>query len=250
MFLVKIYIFMVCILLVSNANANAKLRTLPFILTQIDNNSILLICKRLKIECTIGDTKLYQVKGNIDPHYYLIDPSPKLFKLRKEGAKFILIDQWDFKEYQHSHRSLGIEEGLSRAGLKIYPALYPLNKTDVSIAIIDDWFGGYSGGGSSEQYADFVQLYPHDKYNLAIADQLFYSSEMIRACFSEQDYHTSPHCHDESGTLLNIQFKDIGQNYYQWVLNYTDYDWPANAPETHKTTQKYSKTLIPFGNLK
>jgi len=39
----------------------------------------------------------------------------------------------------------------------------------------------------------------------------FSSSKMIRACFSEQEYKKSPHCHDETWMTLNIRFKDIGQ---------------------------------------
>ncbi len=50
---------------------------------------------------------------------------------------------------------------------------------------------------------------------------------MIRACFSEQDYKKSPHCHDEKWMTLNIRFKDIGQSYYLWQLNYKNYSWDA-----------------------
>lgn len=132
--------------------------------------------------------------------------------------------------------------------MKIYPALYPVNKDEVSIAIVNQWFGGYAGGGISEEYADFVKLQPNGKYSVALENVSFYSSEMIRACFSEKDYHTSQHCHDEYGTLLNIQFKDIGKKYYQWTLTYTDYEWPAFVSEKQKKISKRTEKVIPFGH--
>ena len=77
---------------------------------------------------------------------------------------------------------------------------------------------------------------------------LFYSSEMIRACFSQQEYITSPHCHDEAGTMLNIKFLDTGLNYFRWILNYKDYSWASHTSEKKKIIKKYSEMIIPFQN--
>ncbi len=118
-------------------------------------------------------------------------------------------------------------DDLGPNGLKIFPALYPLNKNEYAIAVLNTWFTGYSGGGRFEENADFIELKPKGKYQVALKDINFSTSEMIRACFSEQDYKKSPHCHDEKWMTLNIRFKDIGQSYYLWQLNYKNYSWDA-----------------------
>ncbi|EZQ10278.1 hypothetical protein [Acinetobacter sp. Ver3] len=207
------------------------------------------ICQKNELKCRAQDTKLYRVKNIKDSYYYLIDSSPKLVKFKKKGEHYIELNRWDFEDYRHSHQSSSIDDEFQSSGIKIYPALYPLSQNDLAIAIIDDRFVSYSGGGRTEQYADFVQLNRKGKYRLAVADQLFYASERIRACFSEHDYQTSAHCYDESGTVLNIHFKRGDQQYYHWTLNYTDYIWPAHESEKNRKVVKYSKKILPFNDL-
>lgn len=51
----------------------------------------------------------------------------------------------------------------------------------------------YSGGGRQENYADFLLLDDDGSYNVAFKDIPFSSSEMIRACFSAEEYARKLH---------------------------------------------------------
>ena len=243
----KLFIFMVLNLFFCCVYANTNIQAQVLIESKLEHQNFNKICKQLGIKCIDDQTKLYSVRGNNDA-YYLIDSTPSIYRLKNMGSEFVLLDQWNFKDYPHSHASPVHEGELQRNGLKIFPALYPLNKNEIAVAIIDDWFIGYSGGGRHEQYADFVQLDKNGKYKLAISYVLFYSSEMIRACFSQQEYITSPHGHDEAGTMLNIKFLDTGLNYFRWILNYKDYSWASHTSEKKKIIKKYSEMIIPFQN--
>ncbi len=206
------------------------------------------ICSSIKIQCSgqyEHDIGLWQLKNSQNQQYYLIDDRPQIVKLNKVGQSYIMLDRWDFQNYQH-HNTVPYEDDLANNGLTIYPAFYPVNAKDKSIAIVNNWFTGYSGGGASEQNADFVVLKPKGKYQVALTDIPFSFSRMIRACFSEQDYKRSSHCHDEEWRVMSIRFKDIGQPYYQWTLNYSYYKWDAFKPESSTRVEKNSSVVIPF----
>jgi hypothetical protein len=55
---------------------------------------------------------------------------------------------------------------------------------------------------------------------------------MVRACFSEKEYRTSPHCHDESTGSLRIAYaapsKPSGD--YGWSYTWRQSDWAAHKP--------------------
>ena len=238
----KIIFFLCCfpvILFAKDITANA------FIEIKISTEELQKICVKNQKICDADSGRLWKIKGTKESIYYVIDSSPTLLKIEKIKNKYNILNVWNFSKYQHSYQSLD-EEGITFNGMKIYPALYPLNNKDYAIALINEWFAGYSGGGKVEQFADFLLLHDDNSYDLAIRSIPFYSSEMIRACFSQEEYWKSPHCHDETGSILNIQFKDIGKKYYQWTLTYADFDWPSFVSEQEKRTSKFSEIITPF----
>ncbi|EPC4818542.1 hypothetical protein Q1B72_001755 [Salmonella enterica] len=53
-------------------------------------------------------------------------------------------------------------------------------------------------------------------YQPAFKNILFSSKEMIKACFTEDDYAKQSHCHDESWSILNLKINDESKDYYSW----------------------------------
>lgn len=229
---------------ITAAAQQQKVTALPLIPVKITQQALQNICFSIKITCRGDALGLWQLK-NDRAVYYLIDNTPQMIKLQKSNGQYKVVDQWNFKDYQHSNQA-PVHDDLAPEGLSIYPALYPLNKTERAIAILNQYFTGYSGGGAHENVADFVRLEAKGKYQVALKDIPFSYSRMIRACFTEQEYKTSPHCHDEEWGILQIEFKDIGQKYYQWTLNFLDYEWAAFELESRKQVQKSKKVVIPF----
>ena len=45
--------------------------------------------------------------------------------------------------------------------------------------------------------------------------------------------------------ILNIQFKDVGQPYYLWQLNYKNYSWEAFKVKTI-TVEQSREEVMPF----
>ncbi len=245
--LMKKIIFMVVVnfIISQNALATEKITAKPLIKITLARNVINKICNSLTHGCGQDDANIWQIKNSKDQIYYLIDETPQLVKLQKIASDYKIIDQWYFKDYQHSQKGTG-DDDLAEGGLRIFPAFYPLNKNEDAIAVLNTWFTSYSGGGRGEEVADFVQLQPKGRYRRAVKSVPFYSYEMIRACFSEKDYKNSPHCHDESGSTLSIQFKDVGKPFYQWTLNYTNFSWDAFKPEKDKSIEKSREVVMPF----
>lgn len=226
------------------ACANTEIQSLPLVQVKSETAKISKICKDLNLACAEG-ASIWKVKASIDTKYYLLDPSLQLIELNKQNNHFKVLNHWNFKTYQHSSKSVD-DEDLESYSTEIYPALYPLNADKFAVALVKQYSRAYSGGGKGEHIADFLMLDTNGQYRKALSKIPFYSYEAIRACFSEKDYKTSPHCHDESGSTLSIQFNDIGQPYYQWILNYTDYYWDAFKAEKFKRIEKHSETVMPF----
>ena len=224
------------------------IQAVPLVKLKSESLQLKKICADLNLTCTEG-ANLWKKKAANDGKVYLIDSTPQLIELVKNKKSYKVADAWNFKNYQHHNKNS--EDGeLGDYGVELFPAFYPLNRQKFAIAIVQHWGTGYSGGGKGEQFADFVMLEPKGKYQLALPNVPFYSYEMIRACFSEKDYQTSPHCHDESGSSLSIQFKDVGKPYFQWTLNYTDFTWEAFKPERDKVVEKHREVVMPFEQKK
>ena len=179
------------------------------------------LCVQLKISCHPNATwQLYQVPNQSKRHYVIA--KLKLFELEKKAHAYQLRNEWDFSSYQpltqtphwtvdgpESPEDLLDEHGhfIRADALHLYPVLFPLNETNYSIPLIQRWDEMYSGGGMTEEVADFLQLKPQGKYQQVFQNIPFLVSRMIRACFSEHDYAKSgEHCHDLEKLVLNIEY--------------------------------------------
>ncbi|WP_227542934.1 hypothetical protein [Acinetobacter chinensis] len=218
----------------------------PWIKIKIEKEELSRICREASVRCNDMGSSLWKVKNTHDQILYLLTDRLELVQLKKVGEKLAVLNHWKFKNYSHSITEYGDDE-FNSGGMSVYPAFYPISADIDAIALVSQWYAGYSGGGREESIADFVALESNGKYQPAMSSIPFSLSERIRACFSEKDYKTSPHCHDESGSTLSIQFKDVGKPYYQWTLNYTDFTWDAGKTEKFKKVKKHSVVLMPFG---
>ncbi|RZG72308.1 hypothetical protein [Acinetobacter sp. WCHAc060025] len=222
-----------------------EIKVTPWVKVKAETGHVKYICNTLSLKCG-NHVDVWKKKASTEDKLYLTDDTPQLFELSKVNNQYKLINSWRFDHYRHSSQHSPDDE-MADYGTEIFPAFYPLNQKNFSIALVKKWGTSYAGGGRGEQIADFLMLEPNGKYKVALNDVAFYSYEMIRACFSERDYKISPHCHDESGSTLSIQFKDVGKPYYQWTLNYTDFTWESFKPEKAKKIEKYREVVMPVG---
>ncbi len=222
-----------------------EIKTIPWVKVKAETAQAKVICSTLNLHCG-ENLSVWKKKASTDDKLYLIDETPQLFELSKVNNQYKLLNRWNFKSYTHSSHDSG-DDDLADFGTEIFPAFYPLNREKRAIAIVKQYGTGYSGGGKGEEVADFLMLESNGQFKMALSNVAFYSYEMIRACFSEKDYKTSPHCHDESGSTLSIGFKDVGKPYYQWTLNYTDFTWESDKSEKYKKIEKNSVIVMPFG---
>lgn len=221
-----------------------EIKAIPWVKLKVETTQAKNICSRLNLACG-EDLTVWKMKNSTENKLYLTDDTAQLFELSKVNNQYKLLNAWSFKQYIHSSHDSGDGE-LVDYGTEIFPAFYPLNREKQAIAIVKQYETGYSGGGRGEEIADFLMLEPKGQFKTALSEIPFHSYEMIRACFSEKDYKTSPHCHDESGSTLSIQFKDVGKPYYQWTLNYTDFTWESFKLEKSKKIEKYREVVMPF----
>jgi len=147
--------------------------------------------------------------------------------LRREGADgpWVRVSLHDFTGY--AHRMEDTTDGVPR----LAPALYPLGADRWAVAIVAGSSESYSGGGARFEWADFVPLAPDGKAAAPVhAGVPFSCSKMVRACFSEKDYATSPHCHDESSGSLRIRYAPPARpgGELAWRFAWQQGEWPAS----------------------
>lgn len=73
----------------------------------------------------------------------------------------------------------------------------------------------------------------------------FACSKLVRACFSEQDYRQSPHCHDDSAGHLTIEFGD-GSPPRGWAFRWHERYWPSGEPKSSQRSTR-SAFKVPAG---
>ena len=157
------------------------------------------------------------------------------YRLLRRGAYADLVPQDEVAVGGQTHGTL-------------YPALYPLAADKVAVAVLAEENNYFSGGGSRYQVADFYTLPPPDTAPAPVGEYRnmpFFMDELYRACFSEQDYARSPHCHEEnSGILrLSISAPDGRQQPYRWHLRWEEKYWPGAVPKSQQ--RRYSTPWRP-----
>ena len=176
-------------------------------------------CQQFESFCLDGKvSRFFQVK-NQKTQFYAIH-ALKLAEIQQDAQGFKLINQWDFSTYQprtQSARWAMSEQSDDDKQLSIFPKLFPINAQDYAVGIVQEWQEGYSGGGMNEEVVDFLQLKEKGQYQQVFQNIPLSMYQMIRACFSEEDYQQSDDkCHDEY--TLDTQISYVKP--YTWKVKY------------------------------
>lgn len=216
----------------------------PVVLTALKKNSAQYvdICKAVDDSCKDG-ASIWKEK-NSDDIFYLTTPHLRLTKLKKDGEVYSKMVSWDFtKETKNEDAP---DDELTKSDVYIYPALYPLSKVKMAVALVSKWSTAYSGGGREEEFANFMMINDDGTYQQAFKNIPFSSREMIKACFTEDDYAKHSHCHDESWSILNLKIIDGSKDYYSWKFITKSYSWPAFADKTSTQVRINESVAYPF----
>ncbi len=189
--------------------------------------------------------RLYRAKGDPQGAYYVILPGPQLIQLAYRPAQgWQKQQQWDFSDYQPLQPVEGDGE---TPPLELYPAFYPLGPRRWGVAIVAGWNEMYSGGGGHWDKADIVEIQPAGRHAAKprLAGLPFACSKSIRACFSEQDYKDSPHCHEEFEGALRLRFAPSASSpsQWDWIATWKESHWPGNEPASKTTESRVTVRL-------
>ncbi len=217
-------------------------KPIPLIKLKKDSDQYISICKAVESDCKPG-TVIWKEKNSNDD-FYLTSSKLQLVKVRKDNDGYSNVNVWDFFKENNNE---GIpDDELIKDDVYIYPALYPLNNKKIAVALVSKWSTTYSGGGREEEYANFMMINDDDSYQLAFKSIPFSSKEMIRACFTEDDYAKKSHCHDESWSILNLKITDEAKEFYSWRFITKSYSWPAFKDKTSSQVKTSEIVAYPF----
>jgi hypothetical protein len=233
------------------AQPTAPARAIAFKPGTLADAQVAAFCAKLATPCNAPTTRAWIANASALGTTFLIDSSRPMLVAVRDGSAG---QSWDFAGYAHSQPTRDTGAGDTREPLELFPALYPAVNAQYAVALVRNLRESYSGGGAGFAYADFVVLRADGKYapTPLYAGVPFSCSKMIRACFSERDYKTSRHCHDEMNGYLTIQFParagDVpGES--GWTFFWHQSDWPANVTKSHaRRTQ--TRFVLPANNMK
>ncbi|MDP9910976.1 hypothetical protein J2W27_003092 [Variovorax boronicumulans] len=202
------------------------------------------LCALLPQPCDAQALKLHRPRDGGAPDDYLLTSEKPLAmaRLKRDAGTggWQLAQLHDFSTYvasqQRDRRSTDPELHLALA-----PVLYPLAEGRWAVAVTQHEAESYSGGGASYVTADFVPLDtpPGQRAKAAREGIPYWCSRSIRACFSEKEYKTSKHCHDESRGSLRIAYDAPAKagGPYVWRYTWLQSEWPAHTgPAGNKRT--------------
>ncbi|CAA2102829.1 hypothetical protein [Variovorax paradoxus] len=200
------------------------------------------LCALLPQPCDVQQLGLYRPRGAAAGEYIALSAEPlAMARVRRTtGARGWQLDRvHQFPVYLDAMRKDGKEEGAAAQDtrLSLAPALYPLADGKWAVAVLQTASEMYSGGGASFDTADFVPL----EDGKAVHEDIPFSCyKMIRACFSEKDYKTSKHCHDESNGSLRIVYGAAAKpgGPYDWQYTWLQTEWPQNEPKSAAVTTR------------
>lgn len=192
------------------------------------------LCAALPQPCKTEGLALHQARDAAPGDYIVLAETPLAMARVQRGAdgSWRVQQLHDLTGYRHSQTDRG------DARLSLAPALYPLAEGRWAVAVVSTVSDMYSGGGANFRTADFVPLgVPATAAKPAHAGVPFSCSKMVRACFSEKDYKTSAHCHDESSGSLRIAYDAPARagSAYGWRYTWLQSDWPAHRRQSATT---------------
>jgi hypothetical protein len=217
-------------------------------LDKLDPDWIMGLCNLPGLECNkVEVPRLFERKTDAGSEYYALMVNRMLSRLvMNPPGRWQILNRWSFATYP-----LPAQEDGSVAGvIDIHPALYPAAPGLWAVALLDTKTEGYSGGGAQFVLADFVTLDPAvteiGEAQRRFGKVPFSCSKMVRACFSEQEYKTSPHCHGESSGYLTLIFSTPSAGRpYDWTATWHETSWPGGKPRSAQTRRQTSVALKP-----
>ncbi|MCK7420180.1 hypothetical protein PO379_06925 [Enterobacter asburiae] len=227
----------------------SDIKPIPFVGVKSESAEYSAICNSVKKYCGENDqAKIWKEKNN-PSEIFLTTSKRVLVRIQIDaGAGYLISQVWDFSNYAMKDSLDDDGEDLSDSGINIFPALYPLSKTQNAVALVQKWSTSYSGGGKEMDLADFIMLNEDGTYKTVFSKIPFYSKEQIRACFSDSDYAKKSHCSDENWSVLNISIIDNGAEFYSWEFITKSYDWPSFVDKSKMEKSIDKKILYPFKN--
>ncbi|PIF77177.1 hypothetical protein CLU95_4350 [Variovorax sp. 54] len=197
------------------------------------------LCALLPQPCTLERLELYRPRGAAPGEHVLLSAQPlAMARVRRTaGADGWQLDRLhDFSAYAQALAKEG-SGGTPDVHVSLAPALYPLAEGRWAVAVQQTVTEGYSGGGASFSTADFVPLEGGAAVHTGVP---FSCNKMVRACFSEKEYRTSKHCHDESFGSLRIAYGEPTKpgGPYDWQYTWLQTEWPQNEPKSATTTSR------------
>lgn len=203
------------------------------------------LCALLPQPCDAKALTLHRPRGGAAGDYVVLSEAPlALGRLKRaaDATDWKLDRVYDFTGYAGSVKEGEAGEvGNGEVRRALAPALYPLADGRWAVAVLQRQFESYSGGGASFSTADFVPLDADPASAKAAYEGVPFScSKLIRACFTEKEYKTSKHCHDESFGSLRIAY---GETFkpgapYDWQYTWVQTEWPQNEPRSAATTTR------------
>lgn len=207
------------------------------------------LCALLPQPCDVQQIGLYRPRGATPGDYVVLSAEPLAMarvKRSTDAKGWQLATLNDFSAYADALKKDGAEgSGPRDMRLSLAPALYPTAEGKWAVAVLQTVSEMYSGGGASFDTADFVPLEGEGegegKARSAVQRGIPFSCfKMIRACFSEKDYKTSKHCHDESNGSLRIAYGQAAKPGapYDWQYTWLQSEWPQGEPQRATTTSR------------
>lgn len=247
------------IILIFNANASiantttsvdGKLRSIPLIEIKNTNSNSgwkELICKHPDSDCkktvpVLLKPKFTSSKSSI---FYVTYKNKLIFQKieRISFNSWRILNSWNLSVFNEDSTSNNADLVTS-----IYPALYPISPTEWAVALTTSLSEMYSGGGANFTTADFILL-KSDKAVKAVSGIPFSCSKMVRACFGENDYKYSKHCHDESIGNISLKIIETKKTTFDWNFSWNQVDWAANTAASGKKRTQHSFTIDPLAEL-
>lgn len=217
-------------------------------LDKLDPDWIMGICNLPGLECNkVDEPRLFERKTDTGREYYAMMANKTISRLEmKAPGQWQLLNRWSFEKYPLPKA----EDGSEGRMIDIHPALYPAGSGLWAVAVLNRIMESYSGGGAEFVIADFVTLDPEmteiGEDQRRYQQVPFSCSKMVRACFTDKEYKTSPHCHDESTGYLTLKFElNPASHFHDWTATWNETSWPAGVAKSAQTKKQQTARLDP-----
>lgn len=213
------------------------------------NEHFAAMCPAIFDDCGPESPLILWRKAHDNSLFYAVTPQFEVKKIRSVAGSFQQETSWSLAQYRHSNTDDAYQhDGLTKGGLTLFPAIYPVSKTQQAIALIHNWSSAYASGEREENYADFIVLEADGTWRTAFSNLPFSSAEKIKACFTERDFARHTHCHDEKWRTLKVTMQDTGAEYYTWSFTMKTFHWPSFTAKSDIRIDTWSYSKVPFAD--